>query len=190
MFISYNFHFQVAMASEYGTCPICMEDYDLDTRMPKSLHCRHSMCKLCLGNCGHPLSSCPICRHPVKNPGNIPNDLTMIDYLHHLQRQGYLKEQEAMRKKLRDMTESVKEEIGHIENFQVELSRTVDWREKVFSNYSKSLFEECLERCSLKDSLRHGESLSCFVKTILTQLPFDRYPQPSCFDVRRCATVF
>ena len=185
------------MASEYGVCPICMEDYDLDTRMPKSLHCRHSLCKLCLMNNGKPLKSCPICRQQVKNPDKIPNDLTMIDYLHHIQRKRYLKEQEAMRKKLGDLRESAKVELGHIERFQVERSQAVDGRDKLFREYTKSLFVGCLERCSLKDALKSGESfkivntiLSRFPRTIITQLPFVPYPQPSCFGVHCCVTVF
>ena len=153
------------MASEYGTCPICMEDYDLDIRIPKSLDCRHSLCKLCLMN--KTLNSCPICRQPVMNPDNIPNDFTMTDYLHHKQQNLYLKEEEATRKRLGHLIQRAQVKIGHIENLHEEHNLMVEQRETLFREYTKSLFETCLKQCSLKDAVKQGASLMayspCFV---------------------------
>ncbi len=69
------------MASDYACCPICMEDYDLDKSLPKSLDCRHSLCKSCLIKDGQPMKKCPSCRQPIVSPEKVVNDLTMIDYL-------------------------------------------------------------------------------------------------------------
>ncbi len=156
-----NFQTELAaMASEYGTCPISMEDYDLDSRLPKSLDCRHSLCELCLINKGDALSSCPICREPVTNPDNVPKDLTMMDYLQHKQRRKYLKEQQALRKKLTDLAESAKVELGHIERSQKDRSEFLDGREKLFREHTKSLFKTCLEQCCLKDALKGSTCMS------------------------------
>ncbi len=144
------------MASEYAACPICMEDYDLDIRIPKSLDCRHSLCKLCLMNKGQPLRSCPICRQPVNNPDNVPNDLTMIEYFNHKERKKRLKEQETLRKKLRDLADRVRVELVQTEKSQQDHNLVLGGREKLFRQYCKSLFETCLEQCSLKDALRHA----------------------------------
>ncbi len=69
------------MASDYASCPICMEDYDFEKRIPKSPHCRHTLCKSCLLKDGRPLKKCPSCRKPIAKPKNVVNDLTMIDYM-------------------------------------------------------------------------------------------------------------
>ncbi len=102
-----------AMANEYGTCPICMEDYDLDTRIPKSLDCRHSLCKLCLQHSGQPLNSCPICRQPVRNHTKIPNDFTMIEYLQYKDRDRHLNQQEPSRTTEEESTSNELKEVGH-----------------------------------------------------------------------------
>ncbi len=151
------------MASEYGTCPICMEDFDLENRMPKSLECRHSLCKLCLMNKRHPLSSCPICRQPVRKHENVPHDLTMIDYVNHKRRKVYLKEQEKIRKRLSDLTERTRVELRHIGELQEEHKQILEGRENQFRQHIMSVFKTCLDKCSLMNALNRGGLMSVTV---------------------------
>ncbi len=60
-------------------CPVCLEPYDGEEHIPKSLDCRHAVCKECLLT---PLKQCPLCRRGIgKNLSAIPNDLSIIAYL-------------------------------------------------------------------------------------------------------------
>ncbi len=75
-------------------CPVCMESFDLDEHMPKSLDCRHAVCTECmLHPRGRPLRVCPICCRDIIDSSALPNDLSIIAYLEKIKREKYLKEQ-------------------------------------------------------------------------------------------------
>ncbi len=138
------------MASDYSCCPICMEGYDLDRILPKSLDCRHSLCKTCLMSDGKPLKQCPSCRQPINNPENAVNDLTMIDYLERKRQKRREREQRDRKTKLIALLETVSQEL---------LRTEADLDERKHSNLE--LAKEKLDvfashaKCVLKETLIH-----------------------------------
>ncbi len=112
------------MADDFACCPICMDDYDLDKRLPKSLDCRHSLCKSCLLNKGRPLRRCPSCRQNIDKPRNAANDLTMIDYLERKQQKRREGEQTKLREGLRNLLETISKELRAAEGVDEDQKRS------------------------------------------------------------------
>ncbi len=45
-----NMPIQLPQWTEYLSCPVCENGFDLHSRTPISLGCGHSVCKTCLAN--------------------------------------------------------------------------------------------------------------------------------------------
>ena len=123
-----------------------MEDYDLETRVPKSLDCRHVLCKLCLQNGADSLDNCPMCRQAVRDHQKLPNDFTMIDYLQRKQHKKDLKEQALLRSKLQEMSDNAGEEIEKIEK-NIQRANEI---EPLLEFHAKQIFDRCIEECRHK----------------------------------------
>ncbi len=136
------------MASDYACCPICMEDYDLENKIPKSLDCRHSLCNSCLLRDGKLLKKCPCCRQPIASIDKVVNDLTMIDYLERKLQKRREREQGERKAKLRDLLEDVSKELLRTEADLDKRKQTnlVVAKEKldVFHTHAKQIFSEAL----------------------------------------------
>ncbi len=141
MCLSINGHVRIylsAMASVFGTCPVCMDDYDLDTGVPKSLDCRHSVCNVCLQSGADSMNTCPICRHPIRDHQNIPNDLTMIDYLERNKGETVV----ILKSKLQEMRDNVKKELQETVNILRQAIET----DQLFASNAKHIFYRCVEK--------------------------------------------
>ena len=125
-----------------------MEEYDLDQRLPKSLDCRHALCKACLVRDGRALRKCPSCRQPIDKPTNVVNDLTMIDYLERKQQKRREREQKKLQEELRNLLETISQELRALESLKENQKRTTAnlTRKKInaFSDYAKCVFKETL----------------------------------------------
>ena len=131
-----------AMASDFSACPICMEDYALETRVPKSLDCRHVLCQLCLQNGADTLDTCPMCRQTIRDHRNLPNDFTMMDYLQRKQGKNDSKKQAVLRSKLQEMSDNAKKELEAAKKDIEEANDT----EHLFEVHAKDIFDKCVER--------------------------------------------
>ncbi len=134
------------MASEFTSCPVCMEDHDLEERLPKSLDCRHSVCQACLMGNGHPLTHCPLCRKRIAKPSNVPNDWTMIDYLGRTAVAHRENEDRAVRETLLRLAGMAGQEERRIQNLLAQLGRATPEAMKkkvvIFEYKTKSLIRE------------------------------------------------
>ncbi len=140
-------------SGDFPTCSICLEDYDLQNRIPKSLDCRHAFCALCLAS---QLESqkCPICQRPFENA---ENDLTMIDYLERRQQQKRVKQQNIMRmelQKLINMVEKVKARYeAKIKQFKSSNLKVAKDKNQAFSTHIKHLLKESLDNWNSEAAL-------------------------------------
>ncbi len=128
-----------------------MEDYDLDKRIPKSLDCRHSICKSCLvrdGKPQKPLKRCPSCRQKINDPENAANDLTMIDYLERKRQKRRGREQKERKAKLRDLLKTVSQELRKTEaDLDEQKKSSLELAEEnmgVFAVHAKDAFRKAL----------------------------------------------
>ena len=112
------------MASAFGSCPMCIEDYDLAVRVPKSLECRHVLCRICLEKVVNTLNACPMCREPVRDHENLPNDFTMMDYLQRNQSDADVKEQAILRTTLQELSDNAKKELEETESILQQVNET------------------------------------------------------------------
>ncbi len=146
------------MTEDFATCSICMETYDLQHRIPKSLDCRHSFCAPCLTSQlefqpYYDQTGCPSCRRPIDN---VVNDLTMIDYLERKQYEKRMAQQRAMRKELEVLTDMAEKEHERMDNTLKVFTTTTSSRletilkEKthLFKAYTKYLLQKCFDCCS------------------------------------------
>ncbi len=134
------------MASDFSSCPICIDDYDLDQRIPKSLDCRHSLCKGCLMHEGKPLKQCPSCRQPINNPGKVVNDLTMIDYLERKRQKRRDREQADLKKQLRFLQETLSKELkatqSQLDGQKQSYLDVAERKMNEFTSYARCMFNE------------------------------------------------
>ncbi len=136
-------------------CPVCMESFDQDQHIPKSLDCRHAVCAECLLHPrGPPLRKCPLCNRDIKNRSAVPNDLSIIAYLEKNQCEQYLKEQ---REKVKDIIERVQEASGDVDKRlkgeKASADKTLEGIRTIFNSHLKDLFEMCQQRCNSKPFL-------------------------------------
>ncbi len=131
-------------------CSVCLESFDLDLHIPKSMDCRHAMCTECVMNkAGNPLQRCPICRQDIINPSALPNDLSIIAYLEKEHRGKYLKER---KEKIKNLGEKALKAYGDLDGLlKADSFLTVETdRGAVFKSYIKHLFEKCQDSCGSK----------------------------------------
>ncbi len=157
------------MASGYACCNICEEDYDFDHRLPKSLVCGHFLCNFCLLGRGQPLRSCPVCRQTIDDPENVPNNLTMIDYMERKKQKRREKEQKALRDSLKDLLLALEESRGKSEQDLEEskriLAETLENKLEIFRSYAGDKFNE-----SLMGHCENGDIVSHISSTATAQL--------------------
>ena len=136
-------------------CPVCLESFDLEEHVPKSLDCRHAVCAECVMNPhGPPLQGCPVCRQEIINRSVLPNDLSIIAWLEKKKQKRYWKKR---REKIKSMIELVLEASEDVDRLlkedTVSTAQTVEERSAIFNSYLKRLFEVCQQRCNSKDFL-------------------------------------
>ncbi len=134
---------------DFATCSICMEAYDCEHRIPKSLDCRHSLCAVCLTSQLDIQKSCPICRQVIDNPDKVSNDLTMIAFLDREQEKIRIQEQKTMREKLLLLIDETESEYKSIEDtihqFQENKLQIFTDKSHSFEEYAKYLFKKSLD---------------------------------------------
>ncbi len=120
-------------------CPVCLESFDLEEHIPKSLDCRHAVCTECVMNAGRqPLQRCPICRRAINNHSAVPNDLSIIAYLEKNKREKYLKERKEKVKTLIEQVLEASEDVGRrLKNENT--AQIVEEASAIFSSYIKHL---------------------------------------------------
>ena len=69
-------------------CPICLNGYNLDDRLPRQLDCQHTLCSQCLSNINRYANSpnayveCPICKGKTKKSlKDIPRSLLIVQLM-------------------------------------------------------------------------------------------------------------
>ncbi len=183
------------MDSEFSSCPVCKEDYDLDQRLPKSLDCRHSVCQICLVGNGHPLECCPLCPQTVSNPERAVNDLTMMAYL------TQTSEQAKMKCKLRSLHASVEQEHERaqqsLNEFTANDSKTMNDTRNRFHKQSRRLVHQSLDHCNsgvlfseisakareeLEARLEDARSSCSAIKSLLAKSHIDRNDFEMCLQ--------
>ena len=136
-------------------CPVCMESFDLDEHIPKSLDCRHAVCTECLlYPRGRPFRTCPICSRAIINRLSLPNDLSIIAYLEKIKREKYLQEQW---EKLKGMIERVQEAYEAVDKRlkaeKISAATVPEERSATWNSHLKQLFVTCQQRCNSKSFL-------------------------------------
>ncbi len=136
-------------------CPVCLEKFDLNEHIPKSLDCRHAVCTECVMDpTRRPLQRCPICRRDIIDHSALPNDLSIIAYLEKNKREKYLKEQKEKVKGVIDQVLKASEDVHELlKEDNVSAAQTVVERSAKFNSYIKHLFEKCQLRCDTKGFL-------------------------------------
>ncbi|XP_034250930.1 uncharacterized protein LOC117651224 [Thrips palmi] len=59
-------------------CPVCMDEFDVAARRPKSLPCGHTVCSHCLEGLQQRL--CPKCRKGFSDPAKLPDNFSILDW--------------------------------------------------------------------------------------------------------------
>ncbi len=142
---------------DFPICSICMEAYDLEHRLPKSLDCRHYFCAPCLTSHLESQKRCPLCQRQIDNIDNIVNELAMIDYLQRQQEQKRKEQQKAMREELHGMIstkeqehERMEEKMNHFKRAKLKMTQD---KSRLYSVYAKYLLKKSLEHCNNEASL-------------------------------------
>ncbi len=147
----------IKMAEEFTSCSICTEAYDLVTRLPKSLDCRHSLCAVCLTSQLESQDWCPLCRQPIQSPGNVANDFTMIDYLERQREQIRKQEHDLMKKKLHTLMNMIQHSQEKTEDIINQLKSSnmenIQENSKLFSTFVMYLLKKNLEHCNSEATL-------------------------------------
>ncbi len=135
-------------------CPVCMEQYNMESRIPKSLECRHAICKLCLlSSGGGPMSHCPLCRDEISNPSRIPNDLSVMAHMEKKSQRKIFKQRAEKLNKLRDRGRKASEQMGKLlKECKSKGEEAVREHSDTFALYARHLFEKCLQKCSRDQS--------------------------------------
>lgn len=86
-------------SEDFHQCPVCMEQFSFDDRMPKILNCQHTLCQPCVEalvqtdtDGAFATLVCPECRSTQRTPwqglAHVPNNLTMLRYMEYCGRIG------------------------------------------------------------------------------------------------------
>ncbi len=70
------------------------------------------------------LNACPMCREPVGDHHNLPNDFTMMDYLQRNQSDADVKEQAIQRTTLQELNDNAKKELEETESILQQVNET------------------------------------------------------------------
>ncbi len=160
------------MAKAFGNCSICMEHYDVEERIPKSLDCRHSFCALCLAT-RLKSRNCPACEKTIPNPDNAKDDLTMIDYLEKQQEKRLMEKQTAMRENLQSLVQNIENcqerTEAAISQFRKNTMKSVKEKSELFNTYAKFVMAESLQYCNTEAGLariasKYQDDLQCTLK--------------------------
>ncbi len=145
------------MAEDFTSCSICMEAYDLEARLPKSLHCRHSLCAVCLTSQLESQNWCPLCRQPIQSSGNVANDLTMIDYLERQREQIRKQEQDMMKEKLHTLMNMIQHSHERTEDIINQLKSSnlenIQENRKLFGTFMRYQLNKSLDHYNREATL-------------------------------------
>ena len=139
-------------------CPVCLQLFDQGDHIPKSLACRHAVCKRCLlSPHGPPLPKCPICRRGIIDRFDLPNDLSIIQYLEKKERKRYIKERKEKIKGLIEEVVNASEDVGErLKKKVISATQTLEEKSAKYTLYVKHLFETCQQRCGSKRFLSNA----------------------------------
>lgn len=93
-------------------CPVCLEQFKSNLRIPKCLPCLHSICLPCLRNIAGQFDvSCPICRAkhfpPNRDPAQFPANPILMELIEE-------QEQDDMRSKLKECSSLIDDRIDKL----------------------------------------------------------------------------
>ncbi len=139
------------MTKNFACCPVCTEDYDLEQRLPKSLHCRHALCQACLIRTDQPLECCPSCQGPINRLEDVASDLTMIAYLKRRKEKEREKEQASVKAELQSLISNAQlkqEQLQEILSQYKDCNpQKVKAYTKSFNAHARKLFQKSLDHC-------------------------------------------
>ncbi len=121
----------------------------MESRIPKSLDCRHAVCKSCLLSCGKKsLSQCPLCRQKIVNPTKIPNDLSKVAHIETNNQKKLFKLQAEKLNALKDRGRKASQHLGKIlKECKSKKKEAAREHSNTFALYARHLFEKCLQKC-------------------------------------------